>query len=112
VIGRQGLVADVDCFNAWAADKSAGDIVSREGQRQVHPNIGPVSYPFHGIEMKRGSAPHAVWMFAGALDQANALEPAAAERFTRLLKSVGGEAAFGLAPVRRMERKDNVLVLA
>lgn len=107
-----GLMADVDCFNAWAADKSAGDIVSREGQRQVHPNIGPVSYPFHGIEMKRGSAPHAVWMFSGVLDHASAMEPAAAERFAQLLKAIGGETAFNLAPIRRMERRDNVLVLS
>jgi hypothetical protein len=108
----QGLIADVDCFNAWAADKSAGDIVSREGKRQVHPNIGPVSYPFHGVEMKRGSAPHAVWMFSGVLDQASAMDAATAERFARLLKTIGGETAFSLAPIRRMERKDNVLVLS
>ena len=107
-----GLIADVDCFNAWAADRSAGDIVSREGQRQVHPNIGPVSYPFHGIEMKRGSAPHAVWMFGGVLDQAKAMEAATAERFAQLLKTIGGETAFSLAPIRRMERRDNVLVLS
>jgi hypothetical protein len=102
----------VECFNAWAADKSSGDIVSRDGQRQVHPNIGPVVYPFHGVEMNRGSAPHAVWMFTAVLDQARALEPAAAERFTQLLTATRGEAAFSLAPVRRMERRDNVLVLA
>jgi hypothetical protein len=107
-----GLIADVNCFNAWAADKSTGNIVSREGQRQVHPNIGPVSYPFHGIEMKRGSAPHAVWMFSAALDQAGGLETAAAERFAKLLKAVGGETAFNVAPVRRMARKNNVLILS
>jgi hypothetical protein len=62
--------------------------------------------------MKRGSAPHAVWMFAAALDQAKAFEPAAAARLAQLLKTVGGDGAFSLTLVRRMERKDNVLVLS
>ncbi len=107
-----GLSADVDCFNAWAADKASGDIVSRDGQRQVHPNVGPVSYPFHGVEMKRGSAPHALWMFSAVLDRARGLDPASAGRLAELLKATGGEAAFALSPDRRMERRDNVLVLA
>ncbi len=106
-----GLVAEVECFNTWAADKSEGAIVSVDGQRQVHPNIGPVRYPFHGIEMKRGSAPHALWMFTSVLDQARNLESGAAARLETLLQATGGEAAFALAPARRMKREDNVLVL-
>ena len=106
-----GLSADVDCFNAWSADKEAGAIVSREGQRQVHPNVGPIRYPFHGVEMKRGSAPHSLWMFTTVLDQAAALDATAAGSLAVLLARTGGEAAFALRPLRRMKREDNVLVL-
>lgn len=107
-----GLEADVNCFNAWALDKEAGSIVSREGERQVHPNIGPVTYAFHGIEMTRASAPHALWMFASVLDQAKALPPASAKQLDELLDRTGGKPAFALSPMRRMARADNVLVLA
>jgi hypothetical protein len=51
-------------------------------------------------------------MFSAALDQAGALETAAAERFAKLLKAVGGGTAFNLAPARRMARKNNVLILS
>ena len=51
-------------------------------------------------------------MFSGVLDQANAMDAAEAERFAQLLRTIGGETAFSLAPIRQMERRDNVLVLS
>ncbi len=107
-----GLSADVDCFNQWAGDRSAGDIVSIGGKRSVHPGVGSVSYPFHGVEMKRGSAPHAVWMFARTQDLAHAMPDAAQTSFAALLARTGGTEMFNLSIGARMARRDNVLVLA
>ena len=107
-----GLSADVDCFNQWAASRSSGDIVSVDGTRRVHPSIGAVHYPFHGVEMKRGSAPHAVWMFARSQELAKAMPDAAQARFAALLGRTGGSDMYSLIIGARMERQNNVLVLA
>ena len=107
-----GLSTDVDCFNQWASARSAGDIVSIDGRRRVHPSVGEVSYLFHGVDMKRGSAPHAVWMFARSQELAKALPDAAQARFAALLGRTGGTYMFGLSIAARMGRQNNVLVLA
>lgn len=107
-----GLAADVAAYNAWAATHQSGDIVSQDGERRVHPTLGPVSYPFHGVEMKRGSAPHAVWMFATAQAQAKMMPEAEAQRFEALLARTGGKDMFALTIEKPMVRANNVLVLA
>lgn len=107
-----GLAADIAAFNAWALHHQPGDIVSEDGERRVHPSLGPVSYPFHGVEMKRGSAPHAVWMFAAAQAQATAMSAPAAQRFAALLARTGGDNMFALQIDKPMARANNVLVLA
>ncbi|MEY3702450.1 MAG: hypothetical protein RLZZ561_70 [Pseudomonadota bacterium] len=107
-----GLVADIDCFNTWASTKNSGDIVSIDGTRRVHPGVGSVSYPFHGVEMKRGSAPHAVWMFARSQDLAKVMKDEAQARFAALLGRTGGSDMFNMTISARMERRNNVLVLA
>ena len=40
-----GLVADAASFNAWAADKAAGTVVSHDGNRGRCPLHGGVRYP-------------------------------------------------------------------
>ncbi len=107
-----GLAADIAVFNDWAADKPAGSIVSADGARRVHPSLGPVSYDFHGTVMRRGSAPHAVWMFQLAQKRAAALADADKARFDALLGRLQGQSLFNLPIVRDMARADNVLVLA
>ncbi|MBU6253048.1 MAG: glutathione S-transferase family protein [Alphaproteobacteria bacterium] len=107
-----GLAADIAAFNAWAAMHVTGDIVSDDGARRVHPSLGAVAYPFHGVEMKRGSAPHAVWMFAAAQAQAKAMTGDAAARFGALLDRTGGHQMFSLTIDKAMARANNVLVLA
>jgi glutathione S-transferase len=107
-----GLTADVALFNEWAADKQAGDIVSVDGERRVHPTLGPVSYDFHGTMMKRGSALHAIWMFRTAQKAAQSLEGDAKARFDALLSRTDGQGMFGIAVNKDMVRSDNVLVLA
>lgn len=107
-----GLRADADCFNAWAAGKPSGEIVSRTGGRQAHPNVGKITYDWHGTTIIRGSAPHALWMFAAALDRAAGLQDDARIRFEALLNRTGGTAAFALSLDRAMVRRDSILVLA
>jgi len=87
-------------------------VVSEDGERRVHPSLGQVSYPFHGVDMKRGSAPHAVWMFAAAQAQAKAMSAEASARFNALLERTGGRQMFSLTIDKAMARANNVLVLA
>ena len=107
-----GLAADIAIFNAWAKDHQSGDVVSEDGERRVHPSLGQVSYPFHGVDMKRGSAPHAVWMFAAAQAQAKAMSAEASARFNAILERTGGRQMFSLTIDKAMARANNVLVLA
>jgi len=107
-----GLSADLDCFNQWASARSAGDIVSIDGRRRVHPSVGEVCYPFHGVEMRRASAPHSVWMFARSQELAKAMPDAAQASFAALLARTGGTDMYNLSISARIERRNNVLVLA
>lgn len=104
-----GLKADADCFNAWAAHQQTGDLVSKSGQPQVHPNVGKVEYPWRGVTMKRGSAPHMLWMFARAQDLA---AHSASEQLNGLIEQVGGQEAMALRLTKRIVRAKNMLVLA
>ena len=107
-----GLKADADCFNAWAAHKNAGDVVSRSGEPQIHPNVGKVEYPWRGVTMKRGSAPHMLWMFARAQDLAASSAGEAGERLNALIEHVGGQEAMAISLTKRIMRDKNMLVLA
>ena len=107
-----GLKADADCFNAWAAHKNAGDVVSKSGEPQIHPNVGKVEYPWRGVTMKRGSAPHMLWMFARAQDLAANSAGEAGERLNTLIEQVGGQEAMELSLAKRIMRDKNMLVLA
>jgi glutathione S-transferase len=104
-----GLKADADCFNAWAAHQQTGDLVSKSGEPQVHPNVGKVEYPWRGVTMKRGSAPHMLWMFARAQDLA---AHSASEQLNGLIEQVGGQEAMALRLTKRIMRAKNMLVLA
>lgn len=107
-----GLKADADCFNAWATQKKAGDVVSRSGEPQIHPNVGKVEYRWRGVTMKRGSAPHMLWMFARAQDLAASSAGEAGERLRALIEHVGGQEAMELGLAKRIMRDKNMLVLA
>ena len=107
-----GLKADADCFNAWAAHKNAGDVVSKSGEPQIHPNVGKVEYPWRGVTMKRGSAPHMLWMFARAQDLAASSAGEAGEILNALIEHVGGQEAMAISLTKRIMRDKNMLVLA
>ena len=42
-----------------AADphRKAGDLVAHDGQRTVHPTLGPIEYELRGCRIRRASAP-------------------------------------------------------
>ncbi len=112
---QAGLAADAACFDAWVAslpDPAPGTVVSLGGQRQVHPHVGRIEYPWRGITMRRASHIHSLWHLSRARDAARALTGAAAERLTALLERTGGEQVMGVTTSRRIGRDNNVLVLA
>lgn len=110
-----GLAADAAQFDAWLAglaDAAPGTLVSHNGKRQVHPNVGRIEYPWRGITMKRASQPHSLWHIARAQAAAKALNSDAAARLTDLLDRTGGTQVMATATSHPIVRKDNVLVLA
>lgn len=110
-----GLAADAAQFEAWLAelsDPAAGTLVSRDGRRTVHPDVGRVSYPWRGVTVHRASQPHSLWHFARAQEKAAGLAQADAERLAALLERVGGTETMALRTSRAIARRDNVLVLA
>lgn len=107
-----GLKADADCFNAWSADKQTGEVVSQSGVPQIHPNVGTIEYPWRGVSMKRGSAPHMLWMFARAQSLAARIAGEAGERLNALFELVGGQEAMAISLTKQIARKKNSLILA
>jgi len=110
-----GLAADFAAFNRWLSgldDPQPGTLVSHDGSRQVHPNVGRVSYPWRGVTMERASHTHSIWHFARAQNAAVALTGGAAARFAGLLERNGGLAMMRLQADRKIAREHNVLVLA
>jgi glutathione S-transferase len=107
-----GLTADASCFNDWAANQPADTIVSRKGERQVHPNVGRVSFDWRGTVMQRGSQPHMLWMLAKAQGRAARLTAAHADSLAQLMGDAGCQPLLDLPINRAMARRDNVLVLA
>ncbi|MBK8375052.1 MAG: glutathione S-transferase family protein [Sphingomonadales bacterium] len=107
-----GLIADADCFNAWAADKEEGAIVSRTGDRQVHPNVGKVEFDWRGVTYRRGSQPHMLWMLAAAQAHYAGMNVEAKARADTVLGRTGGSDIVRLKLDRRMKRQSNILVLS
>lgn len=110
-----GIAADAACFDAWLADLSdpaPGTIVSLSGQRQVHPHVGMVAYPWRGLTMRRASHIHSLWHLSRAQDAARALSGTAAGRLADLLERTGGANVMATTTSHRMTRESNVLVLA
>jgi hypothetical protein len=71
-----------------------------------------VEYRWRGVTMKRGSAPHMLWMFARAQDLAASSAGEAGERLRALIEHVGGQEAMELGLAKRIMRDKNMLVLA
>jgi hypothetical protein len=106
-----GLAADADCFNAWAVAQPPDQLVSVDGKRRVHPNLGPVEYRWRGITVRRASAPHGLFLFMKAADFARGLSGHAAARLSGLMQRTGGTEMVALALSRPMLRKDYALVV-
>ena len=109
-----GLSADAAQFDRWLAglaDPAPGTLVSQGGERQVHPNVGMIVYPWRDVTMRRASHPHSLWHFARAQAAAAALEGEAKSRLDALLERTGGSAMMALTTARPITRENNVLVL-
>ncbi|SEC97713.1 glutathione S-transferase family protein [Bradyrhizobium erythrophlei] len=108
------LAANMDRFSTWLKTEprpSAGQIVSRDGLRRVHPSLGWIHYDWNGQSMRRASAPHTLWHFDRAADHARGLEGEAKRRFSALARRTGGELVMSLRLPRPLKREDSALVL-
>lgn len=109
-----GLAEDAAQFDRWLAeldDPAPGTLVSKGGERQVHPNVGRISYAWRGVTMERGSQPHSLWQLARAQALAAELQGDARSRLAQLLERTGGAATMALRTARPIRRENNVLVL-
>ncbi|MFM2301176.1 MAG: hypothetical protein RLZZ84_912 [Pseudomonadota bacterium] len=109
-----GLAADAAQFDRWVAglaNPAAGTLVSHDGERQVHPHVGRISYAWRGVTMERGSQPHSLWHLARAQAAAQALTGDAALRLAALLNRTGGTETLATTTSRAITRQNNVLVL-
>ena len=109
-----GLAADAAAVDIWLASKanlSAGTIVSRQGERSVHPIVGGVEYAWRGVTMRRASHVHSLWHLARAQALADALAPAERARLDALMARTGGLAAMATRPARKLGREGNVILL-
>ena len=110
-----GLAADAAQFDRWLenlGDAPAGTLVSHDGQRQVHPHVGRVNYPWRGVTMERASQPHSLWHLARAQTLAKALPAAETAALAALLERTSGTAVMAIRTARAITRAENVLVLA
>lgn len=109
------VTADARCFREWiAADPSrpAGTVVAADGARRVHPTVGRAICTLRGVEVRRDSAPHGLWLFDRAARLARTLEGDAHLRLDALLAATGGRETMSIDVGRAMKREDCQLVLA
>jgi hypothetical protein len=78
----------------------------------VPPSLGPVSFEWRGVTMRRNCAPQSLWHFDRAAACARDLEGDSLERWHCLLDRTGGERMMALELARPMRRENNVLLLA
>lgn len=108
------LVANANAFNAWVAANPgmpAGAVVGLDGKKRVHPNVGPIAYPWRGCLVERASAPHALWHFSRFQEQLAACDDEARDMLMPLLQQLGGEEACALQLTRPMVRQNYALCL-
>ena len=109
------LLADAAHYSAWvSADPSmpAGRLVSANGERKIHPSLGPIGFTWRGCHIQRASAPHGLWHFDRAAAHARSLTGDAKTRFDDLVRRTGGEQVLAIRLVRPMKREGYALVLA
>jgi len=108
------LLADADFVNTWLnanSDLAAGQPVSSNGERAIHPVLGEIGYSWRDTFVKRGSMPHGLWHFERGARLARELEGSVKERFDALAQRLGGREVMQIRLLRPIERKDDVLVL-
>lgn len=108
------LQADARCFSDWLSaqpDLPAGHLVAHDGQRTVHPTLGPISYDWRGVTVNRLSSLGGLWHFDQAAAYTRALEGSAKQAFQALLDRLDGQAMMSITLSRPLRREDYVLVL-
>jgi glutathione S-transferase len=108
------LQADAAAYEAWLDStpaRTAGELISADGERRVHASLGMVEYSWRGCNVRRNSAVQGLWLFDKVVQAANALEAGPRARFDTLLKDSSGESVMALRLKRGIKRQNNVLVL-
>jgi hypothetical protein len=108
------LHATLEQFTAWLESNrglSPGTIVAHDGERTVHPTLGPIEYCLRGVTFRKASSIHSLWLFDRAARLAGNLQHSESGRFAALMARTGGAAILGLTLPRPIERERHALVL-
>lgn len=108
------MLANAEQYTAWIAAHPSlqpGDLAAAQGERQVHPALGEISFPLCGRTIRAGGTPQALWHFSKVLTRARALTGAAKARFDALIQRTGGERVLALTLARPLKRENYVLVV-
>lgn len=109
------LRATAQSYAHWIAaqpERPAGTLVSHDGQRKVHPTLGPIEYCVRDVTVHRAGSLHTLWLFDRGAAYARRLQGDAAVRFKALVARCGGSETMNLSLARPMRREHHVLVLA
>jgi len=108
------LLANAERYNTWVAENpslKSGDLVSAQGERQLHPSVGEIAYTLRDRTIRCAGAPHALWHFDKAVTRARSLTGAAKAQFDALIRRTGGERVMAITLARPLKRENYVLVI-
>lgn len=107
------LLASAERFSAWVAanpEAPPGTLVSPEGADQ--PALGPVTFDYHGVEMRQQAQGHSLWVLQRALDHLAGLDGDARRACEALAEEIGVGALLRLRLARRLTRVRSRLAVA
>jgi glutathione S-transferase len=109
------LQAIAAAYAAWLdrhPDVASGTIVTEGGGRGLHPHLGPAQFELRGRTVTGVAFVHALWHFARAAAEAQALTGDARTRFDTLVRRAGGDEVMAIRLPRALRRENFVPVVA
>ncbi len=109
------LLASAAHYDAWVRAHpglpSGSPPSSTPDHRLVHPMLGPISFPYHGVTMTRLCAPQSLWHFGKAATELRAFDAATRTRWRALLPEGPAGDVLSIELALPLRRHDNLLVV-
>ena len=108
------MLASAALYNQWIAANpslAAGDLVSVQKERKLHPALGEISFTLRNRVIRCAGMAQALWHFDRAATRARALTGPARAQFDALIRETGGEKVMAISLARPIKRENSVLVV-